>query len=330
MPIAIHNDIECFVLLEKEKEKKIGGFLFFLSPSPTSSAASLQPRYLILCLALLPSIAHFTLHQQVESSSLDITGFPTRWSLPEALVLVPGLCILDPPQAEACFLLSPRDMANSMNGFDLDYSATNRDDEEDVRDGVLQSSLMDFPGSYAFSAMLPHDGDLNLPSFDRPGQQQGDLEGRLPNVMLTYDSIPSTGVSMPMSLDASNAFAFDVPTSYPSTTMGLSARLDQPQLQNVFSPFAQSMDPSGQYLQQPSAPQSRKDAYNTATGSSGSYEDSDFSRTSDRSQMSMSRPSQRFPQYGQQSSYRSLQPVAIQPKKPAAVKGEFCVPELTR
>lgn len=221
-------------------------------------------------------------------------------------------------------------MANPMDGFDLDYSDTNRNDAEDICDGVLQPSLsshdpalMDFPNSFAFSAMLPHEGDLNMQSFDRSDQQQGHLEGRLSNVMLTYDSIPSTGVSMPMSLDAGNAFAFDVPTSYPTTTMGLPTQLDQSQLQNVFSPFAQSMAPTSQYLQQPSASQSRRDTYNNGTGSTGSYEDSDFSRASDRSQMPMSRPSQRFPQYGQASSNRSLQPVAIQPKKPAAVKGEF-------
>lgn len=219
-----------------------------------------------------------------------------------------------------------------MNGFDLDYSTTNCDDSDDVRDGVLQSSLsahdpalMDFPSSYSFSHMLPHEGDLNLQSFDHPGQQQGDLDGRVSNVMLTYDSMPSTGVSMPMTLDAGNAFDYQVPTSYPATTMSLTTLLDQPQLHSVFSPFAQSMGAAGQYLQQPGTSQTYEDNYNTTTGSSGGYEDSDFSRPSDRSQMPMSRPSQRFPPYGQSSSSSSgsLHPVAIQPKRPAAVKGEL-------
>lgn len=307
-------------------------FLFFLSPT-------LHLNYLSSVLRIRFPVLDFSLTLccgQVEFSLLHY-GFPNLLVSPGALVLIRAFASWTPRRPRPVSLLLPRDMANSMNEFDLDYSATNRDDHEDVRNGVLQSSLsahdpalMDLPSSYSFSAMLAHDGDLDLHSFGRPGQQQGDLEGRLSDVMLTYDSIPSTMVSMPMSVDAGNAFAYDVPASYPATAMELATQMNQSQLQSVFSPFAQSMAPVGQYLQQPSASQPREDTYNTATGSTGSYVDSNSSRASDRSQALISRSSQGLPQYGRPFSYGSLQPVAIQPKKAAAVKGEYFVRKLRR
>lgn len=264
----------------------------------------------------------------------DIPGFQ-----PGALELIRALYYSGPPNAGRGLLLPHRDMAsNPMNGFDLDYPVSNRDDSQDARDDILQASfpshdpaLMDFPNSYAFNAMLPHEGDLPLQSFDRPAQQPGDLEGRLSNVMLTYDSIPSTGASMPMGLDTGSTFTYDVPTPYPATSMGL-ATPDQSQLQPIFPPFAQPLPPTGQYLQPQQNPsQTRQDTYNTATGPMGSFENSDFSRAGDQSQVQTSRPSQRFPQYKQPASYRALQPVRIQPKRPVTVKGEsFCVRKLTR
>lgn len=216
-----------------------------------------------------------------------------------------------------------------MDSFNLDYSAANRDDCQDPRDGSLphDPSLMGFSNNYAFSAMLPQD-DLSLPSFDRPPGAQGDLEGRLSNVMLTsYDSVPNTGVSMPMNLDAGSAFAYDVPTTYPATSMGLAPSMDRQHLHSAFSPFPQSLPHASQYLEQPSVPQAREESFNTGPNSTGSYEDSDFSRASERSQARVPRPIQERPrptQYGQPASYRAPQPVAIQPKKPVAVKGEFC------
>lgn len=220
-------------------------------------------------------------------------------------------------------------MASSMNDFDFDYPATTRDDSQGAHDGSVQPSLatndpslIDFSHGYDFGSLLPQ--DLSLPSFDRPGQHRGDLEGRLSNVMLTYDSIPSTGAPMPMTVDPGSAFA------YPATSMGLLSQLDQPQLQSTF-PFTQSLSPANQYIQPQNPPQSREDPYNntnhnnnyTTSGSTGSYDDSDFSRASDRSQVPMPRPSQRILQYGQPASFPASQPVAIQPKKPV-VKGECC------
>lgn len=258
---------------------------------------------------------------------LDLTGYQPA-GLSRGSGTRPGFAAWIPRRPRPA---SFSDMANPLNGFDLNYPANDRDDSQDARDGVLQPSLsshdpalMDFPNSYAFGAMLPDETDLPLQSFNRPDQQQGDLEGRLSSVMLTYDSIPSTVVSMPMSLDPASAFAYDVPTSYPATSLGLAAQLDQSQLHPSFSPFAQSMPPTGQYLQQQSAPQARKDSYNTASASTGSFEGSDFSRASDRSQVHASRANQRFQQYGQSASYRAPQPVAIQPKRPVTVKGELC------
>jgi pre-rRNA-processing protein SRD1 len=221
-------------------------------------------------------------------------------------------------------------MANPMDGFSLDYSGS-RDDSQVQRDGdtsqiPLDPSLMGFANNYAFNAMLPQDCDLPLQSFDRPGPP-GDLEGRLSNVMLTYDTGPSGGVSLPMNLDAGSAFTFDAPTTYPAISLGLTPSLDHSQLHN-FSPFLQSLPQAGQYLQQQSAPQARKDIYNTGnktgTNSTGSFEDSDFLRASGRSQpVQWPVQEQRYPQYGQPTPYRAAQPVAIKPKKPVIAKGKF-------
>ena len=241
-----------------------------------------------------------------------------------------------------------------MNNFDLEYSAAARDDDsQDARDAHLQSSLsthdpsiMGYPSShvanYPFTDMLPQDFDQTLQSFDQTPRAQGDLEGRLSNVMLTYDA-PTTGVSMAMGLDSGAAYAYDIPTTYPATTMGLVPSMDDSQLQSSY-PFHQSMSQGGQYLsQQQQAPatqaSTQRDPYNshatnTTTNSTETFEDSDFSRASDRSQqLSLQRPvqeSQRMYGQAQQAApapYRPSQPVAIQPKKSiAAVKGElsFC------
>lgn len=242
-------------------------------------------------------------------------------------------------------------MANPMNNFDLEY--TRDDDSPDAREGVpshLPSSLSDpslmgYPNShvasYPFADMLPQDFDSTLQSFDQNPRAQGELEGRLSNVMLAYDA-PTTGVSMTMGLDSSGAFAFDIPTTYPATTMSLVPSMDDSRLQSALS-FHQSMSQAGYMSQQQAPPpqQARRDAYNghatnTTTTSTETFEDSDFSRASDRSQQLNLRPvqeSQRFPPYGQTQQtgpapYRGSQPVAIQPKKPmATVKGElpFCI-----
>ncbi|OOQ86905.1 GATA transcription factor LreA [Penicillium brasilianum] len=234
-------------------------------------------------------------------------------------------------------------MANHMNSFDLEYTAAARDDDsQDARDQVpshLQSSLsshdpslMGYPdshvASYPFADMLPQDFDPTLQSFDQTPRAQGDLEGRLSNVMLAYDT-PTTGMSMTMGLESGSAFAYDIPTTYPATTMSLVPSLDDSQLQSSFS-FPQSLSQPSQYLSQPQRapppqPSTRRDPYNghtatTTTNSTETYDDSDFSRTSDRSQQ-FSLQSQRFPPYGQAQQttptpYRPSQPVAIQPKKP--------------
>lgn len=234
---------------------------------------------------------------------------------------------------------------NSMNSFTLDYSA-GRDDSQDSGDRIRphlppslsshDASLMGFPhsqvGNYAFSAMVPPEGDLSLQAFDRPSGPQGDLEGRLSNVMLAYESGPNPGVTMPVNLDAGNTFAYDVPTTYPTTSMGLVPPMGQNQIHPAFSPFSQSFLPAGQYLQQPPSapppPLPHKEPYPTSTNSTGSFEDSDFSRPSEASQVrGKQRPTQerqRPPPYGPSTSYRPQQPVAIQPKKPVVVvKGEL-------
>ncbi|KAJ5110775.1 White collar 1 protein [Penicillium argentinense] len=234
-------------------------------------------------------------------------------------------------------------MANTMNNYSLDYDGSR---DEDPRDGVSHiqlahssqdPSLMGFPsshvGNYAFGAMLPHDEELPLQAFDRPAGGQGNLEGRLSNVMLAYDAVPSTEVSMPMNLDAGSVFAYDLAGNYPASTMGLAPPMDQQQqqqtLQQTFSPFPQSMP---QYLQQSPAPLAHKEPYNTSTNSTGSFDDSDFSRGSDPSQGRQPQPlqeRQRFPQYKQPAApYRGTQPVAIQPKKPVVARDDHHSPGL--
>lgn len=214
-------------------------------------------------------------------------------------------------------------MANPM-GYSLDYR---RDEPHDEDEQISHDpSLLNFANSYAFNPMLSQDGDMPLQSFDRTAPQS-DLEGRLSNVMLTYDTDPSGGVSLPMNLDGVDAFAFEAPTTYPGTSMGLAPALEHSQLHS-FSPFMQSMPQvtqASQYIQQPSALQPRKDTYNTGSNSSGSLEESDLLRASDRSQVPVQpiAQDQRFQQHIQPAPYRPPQPVAIQPKRPV-VKGKYC------
>ncbi|KAJ6111637.1 White collar 1 protein [Penicillium sp. IBT 18751x] len=211
-------------------------------------------------------------------------------------------------------------MANPMN-FSMGYRRDDQARDEDENAQITHDpSLMNFGNSYAFNTLLPQNDDLSLPSFDRTGPQ-ADLEGRLSNVMLTYDTDPSGGVSLPLSLDGVNAFAFDAPTTYPATSMGLAPALDHSHLHN-FSPFMQSLPQAGQYLQQPNVLTTHKDTYKTGPNSTGSLEDTDFERAREPSQASAQRTTQEqhFPQYTQQAPYRAPQPVAIQPKKPTVIK----------
>lgn len=225
-----------------------------------------------------------------------------------------------------------------MDQFNLDF--TSRDDSQEeggvsLAQSLSQDPLMVFPntsGNYGYGAMLSQDANIPLNAYGHPGPQ-GDLEGRLSNVMLAYDS---TNPAMQMGLDP-NAFNY-VPTTYPATSMGL-APIDQPQLHPSYSPF-QPLPPHSQYLpppppqqpqqlphqqpqpqaqqqQPPSVPPPPNETYNgVGTHSSGSFGGSNFSRTSDQSQV---RPRtvqerQRQPPYVQ-STLRPLQPLAMQPKK---------------
>src|SRR3954466_10902827 len=108
-------------------------------------------------------------------------------------------------------------MANSMN-FNLDYGPDESQDSGGSQP-LHDPSYMAFPAhvdNYAFSAMLPQDVNLPVQSFERPPQ---DLEGRMSNVMLAYDSMPNP-VSMPTNLDPNSAYAYSIPTTYPATSMG--------------------------------------------------------------------------------------------------------------
>lgn len=232
-------------------------------------------------------------------------------------------------------------MANPMNGFTLDFTGAHRDESQDPRNDVASHlppahdpSLMGFPsshvGNYPFGGLLPHEGDLALQGFDRPSGPQADLEGRLSGVMLAYDSA-NAGASMPMNLDTSGHFAFDAPTTYPAASMGLAPTMDQTQIHPVYNPFSQPLPhTTGPYLQHLSAPSHlpphKEQPYNNlGPGSTGSFEDSDFSRASERPRLQNPRPIQERPrasQAGQPIAPRASQPVAIQPKKPAVIKSK--------
>ncbi|KAJ5219823.1 White collar 1 protein [Penicillium chermesinum] len=213
-------------------------------------------------------------------------------------------------------------MADPMDSF-LEY--------RESRDDVLQPSLsqdaalMGFPDSHVANydfPMLPQDGDLTLANFDRIPPSQPELEGHLSDVMLNYESVPSSGVSMPLSLDATNAFY--VPTTYPAAPMGHAPSLDQTQLHSTYPQFQPHLP--AQYLQQQRqqpplrALPARKELYTSGNSSTASLDDLDFSRPSERSP-ALARPLVQGRARPQPSPLRATQPVAIQPKKPPPAQG---------
>ncbi|CDM32394.1 transcriptional regulator family: GATA type zinc finger [Penicillium roqueforti] len=208
-----------------------------------------------------------------------------------------------------------------MNSFNLDY-----DDEHQVPSQPTNPPYTTFSNqnNYAFSAMLSQDADLPLQNFAR--SQPSDLEGPRSNAMLTYDGIPTSGISMPMNTNATNAYSYDIPATYPAI-MGLPPQMDHSQFQSAYPPFPQPM-PLPQYSE-PARP-APKERYDTSTDSTANFEDSDFSgRTSDWSQAqapvqvqrAQRQPPERRLPVGQ--PYRPSQPVAIQPKKPVVTKEDF-------
>lgn len=238
------------------------------------------------------------------------------------------------------------------NQLDFGFDFTTREDDQDAGGVSLppsmhQDPLVSFANTvqpYPFGTMMPQDGDLSLQSLDRHSGAPPNLEGRLNNVMLAYDP---NSTSLQMGLDVNYPYA---PTTYPTTSMGMNP-IDQSQLHPSYSPFA-SLPPQQQYLppqhqsqqpqqqqqqqqQQPTQPQPQPrnvppnlDPYNTSTNSTGSFDDSDLSRAGDKSQPRGSRTMQeraRQPPYEPPATYRPLQPVAIQPKKPTLVKRKCCV-----
>ncbi|KAJ6178371.1 hypothetical protein N7519_008832 [Penicillium mononematosum] len=207
-----------------------------------------------------------------------------------------------------------------MNSFSLEY-----DDEYQLTSQAPNHSYTTFTnqGSYAFSAMLPQDADLPLQNFAR--SQPSDLDGQRSNVMLTYDAMPTSGISMPMNMNATNAYTYDIPATYPATTGGMPPQMDQSQFQSTYSLFPHAMAvPHFPQL----APPAFSGPYNTSTASIANFEDSDFSGgMSDWSQAQVQvqrarrQPPERHLPTGQ--PYRALRPVAIQPKKPVAATEGF-------
>ncbi|KAK4869746.1 hypothetical protein LT330_005470 [Penicillium expansum] len=213
----------------------------------------------------------------------------------------------------------------NMNTFNLEYDEEHQDSSQPPNPSYTTFSN----GNYAFGTMLPQNTDLPLQNFARA--QPSDLQGPRSNIMLTYDGVPTSGISMPMNMNATNAYTYDVSATYPATTMGMPPQMDHSQFQSTYPPFAPSM--TIPHYSQPAHP-ARNEPYDITTDSTANFEDSDFSgRTSDWSQaqaqaqaqvqvqrVQRQPPERRLPS-GQ--PYRASQPVAIQPKKPVAAKEDF-------
>lgn len=222
---------------------------------------------------------------------------------------------------------------NTFDPLDLQFSVSNPDDGQDSQTGGSRP-LQQAPSSahhpsylgfdnYPFT-MMPQGDGLQLQSFGRPTAPP-DLEGQMSNVMLAYNPNSSTGASMPVNLDASNAFAYDEATS-----MGVASQIVQSQFHPAFSTFPPTMPQHiAQYAQHSAPggpPPGRKEPYNTSDNSLGSLEGSDFSCASDRSQMpprATQQTQDRLQASGPGASYHAPHPVAIQPKKPSAAKSEL-------
>ena len=225
-----------------------------------------------------------------------------------------------------------------MNSFNLDYSV-GRDDSQDAENGLPallasslsahDASLMGYPnhhvGQYAFSAMVPPDGDLSLQAFERPAGPHEDLEGLLPNAMFTFEPGSNPGMSMPMNFDPGNTFAYDVPTTYPTTPSGFAPSLGQNQMSLGFSHYPQSFVHSDQYLQQPPTATipHHIEPYSVNPNLTADFDDSDSSRNNGRQlvrvQQRLNQERQRQPPYERPILRRPQQPVAIQPKRPITV-----------
>ncbi|KAJ5520606.1 PAS fold-3, partial [Penicillium fimorum] len=198
------------------------------------------------------------------------------------------------------------DILINMDNFTLEY-----DDEQGPSSQPSNPSYLPAfsNGNYAFGAMLPQGADLPLQNFARP--QPSDLEQT--NVMPTY-GIPTSGISMPLNMDT-NTYAYDIPTTYPTTTIEMPPHIDHSQFQPTYPPFSMTVPRYSQQLALPA----RKELYDP-TDSTANFGDSDFSgRTSDWShvhpQVQVQRAQRQPPQ-----SYRVSQPVPIQPKKPMTAK----------
>lgn len=209
-----------------------------------------------------------------------------------------------------------------MNSFNLEY-----DDEQGSHPQYPSYTTFSNQGNYAFSAMLPQNADLPLQNFAR--SQPSDLEEPRSNAMLTYDGLSTSGISMPMSMNATNAYTYNIPTTYSATTMGMPPQMDHSQFQSTYPAFPPSM--TIPHYPQP-APPACNELYDTTIDSTANFEDSDFSgRTSDWShaqaqvqvQRAQRQPLGRRLPAGQ--PYRAPQPVAIKPKKLVATKGELCL-----
>ncbi|KAJ5154109.1 uncharacterized protein N7500_009548 [Penicillium coprophilum] len=205
-----------------------------------------------------------------------------------------------------------------MDSFTLEY-----DDEQGSSSQPSNPSYMPAfsNGNYTFSAILPQDADLPLTNFAR--SQPSDLDQS--NVMPTY-GIPTSGISMPMNMDATNAYAYHIPTTYPTTTMGMPSQIVHSPFQSTYPPFPPSM--TAPHYSQLLAPPTRKELYDH-TDSTTNFEDSDFSgRTSNwppaRPQVQVQRVQRQHPERRLPAQpYRVSQPVAIQPKKPITAKKDI-------
>ncbi|XHG09217.1 hypothetical protein AWENTII_012293 [Aspergillus wentii] len=189
--------------------------------------------------------------------------------------------------------------------------------------------------SSASGSVLPvssHADELHLQVSAPMGA--GDPQARMVSDVMSYDPLSGVGTSMPMGMDAGNAFAYQVSSAYPpSTTAGLEHNLHRRQHTSIQSQTL-SLDHST-YSNLPAQPPFQDTYWPPHHTPHGFTIHSETANKPSSSEYTHSVPPQNqggmqrqpqdpqsFPQsYASAPSQRSLQPRAIQPKRPSLVKG---------
>lgn len=166
------------------------------------------------------------------------------------------------------------------------------------------------------SSMMTADDDLQLEAF-RDSLQGGDLDSRLSNIMLTYDSLPTPMQQMTMSLDPPSTFAYDIAATYTPSSTGVDTSLDQARVSQGMpaDPRHLSLSETPVYSGR-SAPVSVASNYPMPRSASNSVRGESIGRTGKSSAASGSGSGSGSGASGSTSvSRQATRPKSIQPKK---------------